>query len=260
MIKLFRNIRQNLLNEGLPAGQAGKTTKYFKYAIGEIILVVIGILIALQINNWNEDRKSVIQEALYLERLLVEVNENITTFNSEITFIKKGIKTIKTFSEALKKSDSNDTLLVQSANSFFQTGSIYPNFSSSISTFDDLSSTGNLKVIRNTSLRDRLVKLYAKNEDIKGRIRMSAEWALPVDGTFTYEHSIMRFEPASSFLFPETSYEELGQELRENKLDFINMIATHYWIKMDAIALLNNLIKDTEALKVLLKKELLKHD
>lgn len=50
MIKFFRNIRQNLLNEG-------KTSKYFKYAIGEIILVVIGILIALQINNWNEGRK-----------------------------------------------------------------------------------------------------------------------------------------------------------------------------------------------------------
>ncbi|WP_028872507.1 DUF6090 family protein [Psychroserpens burtonensis] len=54
MIKLFRNIRKNLLNEG-------KTTKYFKYAIGEIILVVIGILIALQINNWNEERKDAIK-------------------------------------------------------------------------------------------------------------------------------------------------------------------------------------------------------
>lgn len=49
MIKLFRNIRQNLLNEG-------KTSKYLKYTIGEIVLVVIGILIALQINNWNEYR------------------------------------------------------------------------------------------------------------------------------------------------------------------------------------------------------------
>lgn len=48
MIKLFRNIRKNLLSEG-------KTTKYFKYAIGEIILVVIGILIALSLNNWNTD-------------------------------------------------------------------------------------------------------------------------------------------------------------------------------------------------------------
>jgi hypothetical protein len=48
MIKLFRNIRKNLLTEG-------KTTKYFKYAIGEIVLVVIGILIALSLNNWNTD-------------------------------------------------------------------------------------------------------------------------------------------------------------------------------------------------------------
>ena len=50
MIKFFRHIRKNLLMEN-------KTSKYFKYAIGEIILVVIGILIALQINNWNEQRK-----------------------------------------------------------------------------------------------------------------------------------------------------------------------------------------------------------
>ena len=49
MIKFFRKIRKNLLNEG-------KATKYFKYAIGEIILVVIGILIALRINNWNETK------------------------------------------------------------------------------------------------------------------------------------------------------------------------------------------------------------
>jgi hypothetical protein len=50
MIKFFRKIRQNLLMEN-------KTGKYFKYAIGEIILVVIGILLALQVNNWNEIRK-----------------------------------------------------------------------------------------------------------------------------------------------------------------------------------------------------------
>jgi len=59
MIKFFRKIRKNLLNEG-------KTTRYFKYAVGEIVLVVIGILIALQINNWNEKRNQInIQKAIY---------------------------------------------------------------------------------------------------------------------------------------------------------------------------------------------------
>ena len=60
MIKFFRKIRQNLLSEG-------KTGKYFKYAIGEIVLVVIGILIALQINNWNESRKMKIEEKKMLQ-------------------------------------------------------------------------------------------------------------------------------------------------------------------------------------------------
>ena len=57
MIKFFRKIRYNLMSEnktGKPAWPAGR---YLKYAIGEIVLVVIGILIALQINNWNEEEK-----------------------------------------------------------------------------------------------------------------------------------------------------------------------------------------------------------
>lgn len=62
MIKFFRKIRQNLLTHN-------KFSKYLLYAFGEILLVVIGILIALQINNWNEDRKSQIQELNILENV-----------------------------------------------------------------------------------------------------------------------------------------------------------------------------------------------
>lgn len=67
MIKFFRNIRQNLLSEG-------KTGRYLKYAFGEIILVVIGILIALQINNWNENRKTDIK----VKNSLVALQSDLT--------------------------------------------------------------------------------------------------------------------------------------------------------------------------------------
>ncbi|SRX54422.1 DUF6090 family protein [Aequorivita sp. CIP111184] len=69
MTKLFRNIRKNLIAEG-------KTSRYLKYAIGEIILVVIGILIALSINNWNQNRLDSLERKALITKLHVEFKEN----------------------------------------------------------------------------------------------------------------------------------------------------------------------------------------
>lgn len=92
MIKLFRNIRKNLLNEG-------KTTKYLKYAIGEIILVVIGILIALNINNWNENQKSKKDERYVLNEVLKNLEEDAVLVDDIISQRKKA----KTAVNALQK-------------------------------------------------------------------------------------------------------------------------------------------------------------
>jgi hypothetical protein len=73
MIKFFRKIRQKKLTEN-------KFSKYLIYAIGEIILVVIGILIALQVNNWNEDRK----ELLAIKNVLFEIKEDLIQDKAEL--------------------------------------------------------------------------------------------------------------------------------------------------------------------------------
>jgi hypothetical protein len=81
MLKFFRNIRKNLINEG-------KSINYLKYAIGEIVLVVIGILIALQINIWNEERKSIEKANNLLAQVQKELLENIKTLNSTIEYYR----------------------------------------------------------------------------------------------------------------------------------------------------------------------------
>jgi len=82
VIKFFRKIRQKLIMEN-------KTTKYFKYAIGEILLVVIGILIALQINNWNETKQKENKlQSIYLE-VQRELALNIKTLDRSIQFFEK---------------------------------------------------------------------------------------------------------------------------------------------------------------------------
>ena len=75
MIPFFRKIRKKLADDNLPAGKAGKPMKYARYAIGEIVLVVIGILIALQLNNLNEQskiRKSIDNNLVILKQNLLE--------------------------------------------------------------------------------------------------------------------------------------------------------------------------------------------
>jgi len=81
MIKIFRNIRKTLLNEG-------KSLNYLKYAIGEIVLVVIGILIALQINIWNEERKSIEKANNLLVQVQKELLENINRLNVTIAYYR----------------------------------------------------------------------------------------------------------------------------------------------------------------------------
>ena len=77
MIKIFRKIRYDFMGKN-------KTGKYFKYAIGEIVLVVIGILIALQINNLNESKKTDAFEIKLLEELYVATLKNISQINLSI--------------------------------------------------------------------------------------------------------------------------------------------------------------------------------
>ena len=104
MIKFFRKIRYNLMEQNLSAEQAGKTSKYFKYAIGEIILVVIGILIALQINNWKQEQQNKALTLDYLEDFKKDLINDTIMFNQAI---KRATKTIKKDNAILKINDFN---------------------------------------------------------------------------------------------------------------------------------------------------------
>ena len=88
MIKFFRHIRQRLLTEN-------KFSKYLLYAIGEIFLVVVGILIALQINNWNELRKTHLQDLEFLNNLKVELSIDIAALTAKITEYQEINSTIR---------------------------------------------------------------------------------------------------------------------------------------------------------------------
>ncbi len=151
MIKFFRKIRQNLLSEG----QAGK---YLKYAFGEIILVVIGILIALSLNNWNENRKNKLTESEYYCKLLADFEldrQNIAELYKES---EHKIATSKRLLLELKDKCKEKSYLLNNYLQALRTNAFVP----SKVAMTDIVSSGKLNLLTNDSLKNDLLRYYGE--------------------------------------------------------------------------------------------------
>jgi Family of unknown function (DUF6090) len=147
MIKFFRRIRQRLVTEN-------KFSKYLLYAIGEIFLVVIGILIALQINNWNQERQLKAEEKVILKNIHTEflenkkalktgIEENYEGSNASITLLNL----VGQNREHIQQHNLDSLLFVT-----LETGSFRP----SENTIFDLLQSGKLKLLQNENLKNLL--------------------------------------------------------------------------------------------------------
>jgi len=151
MIKFFKHIRRNLMEQN-------KTGKYFKYAIGEIVLVMIGILLALQVNTWNESRKNLILEEEFkigLKKDLIRDKESIEfcILNIEQKILAHSILTTKlpeSYETNKKSLDSVFKVLMRPLVSFFPVSG----------TFDTAISSGNISNFNNKELIEKAHFLY----------------------------------------------------------------------------------------------------
>ena len=148
MIKFFRKIRMQLLSEG-------KTGKYLKYAIGEILLVVIGILIALQINNWNEYQKERTSEIEILKELKENLNQDIVNLEIRIAENTKYITANKKVLAHLEQR----TMLTDSLKMQYALLSAFSTFRPITAGYENLKSEG-VNRIQNKELRNAITKLY----------------------------------------------------------------------------------------------------
>ena len=155
MIKFFRKIRYNLMSEN-------KTGKYLKYAIGEIVLVVIGILIALSINNWNEGRKNQRKARAHLEAIRADLIGDLEDINGK-SFWRNRISCFKDLypnfelSSRLDSITSTKTSCKISYQKMFQYGA---SFRSKTGAFDALIADGSINLISNKALLAKMQELY----------------------------------------------------------------------------------------------------
>ncbi len=179
MLKLFRHIRQRLL-QGNSSGQNSRATrlsKYLVYAVGEIILIVIGILIAFSINNWNTNKKERIKETAILKQLQTEFQSNLEQLDNKIA-IRNDI--INASIKLLGYIDNPDHRITDSINAYIWKTTAYPTFDPIV---NDLASSGNLRLIVNDSLKQRLSNWTSELVQVKEEenfwVKYSHELYLP---------------------------------------------------------------------------------
>ena len=157
MLKIFRKTRQNLLSER-------KTGNYLKYAIGEIVLVVIGILIALQINNWNEQKKEKGKEQAFLKEINLDFKSNKTQLDSIISYNKvslhagaRVLEIIESFNLKDPKVDESNAHLTDSIGYYYRLMWRNKSFNPKNGSVEALLNSSSFDVIKNDTLRRNLI-------------------------------------------------------------------------------------------------------
>ena len=202
MLRFFRQIRQRLITNN-------RFSKYLLYAIGEILLVVIGILIALSIDNWNEERKNNILKKSYIENLVVDLNkdvESLEELNIINTFCEKeGLYLAQYLDGNLQKNDT-----IRLANSLVYVGFV-PNATIASSTYKDIIESNNISLFEDVELKKSMDSYYIENEWerlLNDRIITTA-WYQYRDEMLKYHSPVLYQDIYASGSQPLTSYKPI---------------------------------------------------
>jgi hypothetical protein len=207
MIKFFRKIRQKLLNEN-------KFSKYLIYAIGEIILVVIGILIALSINNWNENRKLQKEELNLLLELKSNLEVTLYNFKKDTLSNSNTIHEFKKIESYIKEDLPYNSELDFAFRQIRSWWSPYPIYTA----YTTLKTKG-LDIISNVPLRNKIVNLYEYDFMVLNADYDKGEWTLFQTVVNPFYSKFIRIDQDSNKLAIPNDFESL-----KNNDEFINIL------------------------------------
>jgi len=205
MIPFFRTLRQRLLTEN-------RFSRYLLYAVGEILLVVIGILIALQIDNWNDQRKSEITANIYRAKLINDLEMDMQNINSLLASGEKMQRDIEAYFRFFdaEQEEPLDTLLNRSKNVSAEFFRYFPvNY-----TFEDMQNSGNSALLSEAE-RKALINLYNEQQFLMVII----EKAITDVKEYQYERNkYLDFDLSENDFFEKVSWNQDGLSKRQGLL------------------------------------------
>jgi hypothetical protein len=241
MFRIFRQIRKSTLF-------TAKLPKYLIYAIGEIVLVVIGILIALQVNNWNQERMDHSKSAEFHQRLLEDLDMVISFLDNVIEYsenVHSGISDAVDILENGKASDSYKVKLDFALSNFYRLSRHLPELTS----YNEMKSTGQLDLIYDNELRKEIEDyIIFRNlvqttfEDLNHKVNQS-----------DFLDPYVKYGRDAGFSNTSIEYDFSALSADQKAINTLSRYAFHWTTK---IAFSKNLATKAQALKILVNREL----
>jgi len=210
--------------------EQNKTGKYFKYAIGEIVLVVIGILIALSINNWNENRKQEQLGSKLLEELKLNLKDDLKHLNRNLYLHKRSANSAAILLNAFRDNiPENDSLYIH-----FGRVPLVPQFLPTGTAYHNLKDVG-IRIINNETLRNSISKHYELDYVFQQKLSDS-EWDTSIeDYNSLYRKKFRHSELALDGKMIPENYQDI--KLDREYINYLN----------NRIGILNTMIWNYEA-------------
>lgn len=225
--------------------------RYFIYAVGEIVLIVVGIMIALQINAWNQAQTNRELERNFLHRFQVDLKEDVANFSEQVGMGERGLEAVKEAVALLYSENVEDDFYT--LNRFYDVAHI-DSFSPQYSTYEELESTGQLNLIRDDALRLAIQKHYAYYHRMEAGFDRLYVWRKNVTNKFDSETSTLKYTDWNESIFSSEMRSEKDwaflndEEHPEFKIAETALAATSFWISWH-MEDYEGAILETEALK-----------
>ncbi len=240
MLKFFRGIRRKLIKDR-------RFKEFLMYAIGEILLVIVGILFALQINNWYENKKKNNQEISILSNLRAEQDLNLQQLDEKIKGCQERIKNDSLILQQIKLNElsikEQELLRMLSIN-------VYPiTFDPSNGTIADILNSGKINLIRSKELRAEISEWESNLSEVKEAEKYHIDLSIMPSQRYLSDKIILRnvykdyigpSEHSQSFAF----FKELEFEnLLVNSLLNLKLLESRYLMIKNEINDMNKLIE-----------------
>jgi len=249
MIKFFRKIRQNLLSEG-------KTGKYLKYAFGEIVLVVIGILIALQINNWNNNKINQSDSKEFNQRLLNEFKGNLDLAKVKIQKMESMINGTREILELFNKAELDDNSISLDSLLYIVLDGVKVEFVTG--TLTEGLNTGKVALIDSDVLKGKLYGLPSNIDYVREWDKTYSDYLSNILQPFLYKNfNYRKMDNAfSNHNVGKSKFKTNWNELLLENEEFENLIDNHYFQSKAQLEFHTNLRNEIEEIKKLIEIEL----